>query len=64
MESLLLPDANYHSEVEWDRRRPRRLKLSGKSYGLSVLLDPELDEYFCTTADSIGFQVNIYLTIN
>ena len=39
------------------REFPRRQKRAGKSFGLSILLDPDLDEYFCTTSDSIGFRV-------
>ena len=37
---------------------PRQQLRSGKSFGLSVLLDPDLDDYFCTNTDSMGFQVS------
>lgn len=36
---------------------PRRQNRAGKSSGLSVLLNPDLQEYFCTSSDSHGFQV-------
>jgi len=36
---------------------PRRQKQAGKSFGLSFVLNPALDEYFCTSSDSIGFRV-------
>jgi len=40
-----------------DAARPRRQNQAGKSFGLSFLLDPNLDEYYCTTSDSTGFRV-------
>lgn len=36
---------------------PRRQMESGKSFGLSLLLNPRLEEYFCTSSDSTGFRV-------
>jgi len=36
---------------------PRRQIRSGRSHGLSVLLDPDLKELFCTNTDAVGFQV-------
>jgi hypothetical protein len=39
------------------RTFPRRQKRAGKSSGLSVLLNPDLHEYFCTSSDSQGFRV-------
>ncbi|CAG7817992.1 unnamed protein product, partial [Allacma fusca] len=36
---------------------PRRQKLPGKTFGLSILLNPDLHEYFCTTSDSVGFRL-------
>jgi hypothetical protein len=47
-------------DFEEYRRRPkypRRQMRPGKSSGLSVLLDPDLDSYFCTNTDSMGFMV-------
>jgi len=41
---------------------PRRQRKSGKSFGLSILLDPDVKEYFCTNTDSTGFQVVPLLT--
>lgn len=32
----------------------------GKSYGLSFLLNPNLEEYFCTTSDSTGFRLQTH----
>jgi len=43
---------------------PRQQLHSGRSYGLSVLLNPALEEYHCTNTDSIGFQVLCIVTIN
>ncbi len=41
---------------------PRRQYRAGKSSGLSVLLNPDLDEYFCTSSDSQGFRVRAYFS--
>jgi len=38
--------------------RPRRALSAGRSYGLSILLRPNIHEYFCTTSDSVGFRVS------
>ncbi|CAG7733824.1 unnamed protein product [Allacma fusca] len=46
------------------RKYPRRQKRSGKTFGLSILLDPDLGEYFCTTSDSVGFRLTTHLSID
>lgn len=48
---LLIQDA------EKTKTYPRRQSRAGKSSGLSVLLNPDLDDYFCTSSDSQGFRV-------
>lgn len=35
-------------------KKPWRQKRAGAAYGLSVLLDPNMDEYFCPVSDSEG----------
>jgi hypothetical protein len=44
-------------EYKTEQKFPRRQNRAGKSSGLSVLLNPDLHEYFCTSSDSHGFQV-------
>lgn len=44
-------------ESDYKEETPRKQKVPGKSFGLSILLNPDLDEYFCTTSDSVGFRV-------
>ncbi len=41
---------------------PRRQTRAGKVSGLSFLLDPDLDEYFCTSSDSTGFRLVTHLS--
>jgi len=36
---------------------PRHQMQAGKSFGLSFVLNPALEEYFCTSSDSEGFRV-------
>lgn len=50
-------------------RFPRRQRRPGKSTGLSMLLNPDKEGYFCTNTDSVGFMVVLmyaifYLIIN
>lgn len=40
-----------------ERTFPRRQLKAGKTSGLSILLNPDLHEYFCTSSDSQGFRV-------
>lgn len=40
-----------------NRKYPYRQVYPGRSAGLSVLLDPDLSEYYCTNTDSLGFVV-------
>jgi len=39
---------------------PRHQLQAGMHTGLSVLLNPRLDEYHCATQDSPGFRVIVY----
>lgn len=43
---------------------PRRQKIPGQSFGLSILLNPGLEEYFCTSSDSHGFRMTAHLPID
>lgn len=36
--------------------RPWRQKRAGLPYGLSLLLDPNVDDYFCPASDSLGIR--------
>ncbi|XP_021965019.1 pickpocket protein 28 [Folsomia candida] len=42
-------------------RFPRRQRRPGKSTGLSVLLNPDEESYFCTNTDSVGFMALAHL---
>ena len=66
--------AEVHEWAKWDPRKkglfldenfaneyPRRQWRAGKTYGLSVLLNPNLEEYFCSASDSKGFRVSVDL---
>ncbi|ODM96336.1 Pickpocket protein 28 [Orchesella cincta] len=46
------------------RTFPRRQIKAGKTYGLSILLNPDLGEYFCTSSDSVGFRLAPHLPID
>lgn len=40
---------------------PKHQKAGGKPYGLSILVNPELDMYStCNTNDAVGFKVTLY----
>jgi len=62
---LKLDDLSFANPFLWHEnqnrttkdRFPRRQLRSGKSFGLSILLDPGTNEYGCTNSDSVGFQV-------
>ncbi|OXA61991.1 Pickpocket protein 28 [Folsomia candida] len=42
-------------------RFPRRQRRPGKSTGLSMLLNPDKEGYFCTNTDSVGFMAVAHL---
>ncbi|XP_035705890.1 pickpocket protein 28-like isoform X2 [Folsomia candida] len=46
------------------RTYPRRQYRAGRSSGLSVLLNPDLDDYFCTSSDSQGFRLVKHLPLD
>lgn len=46
------------------REYPRRQKYPGRGGGLSILLEPDLDEYFCTNTDSEGYIVSINVPLD
>lgn len=39
------------------KKFPRVQNRAGKVSGLAFLVDPDLEEYFCTASDSTGFRV-------
>ena len=39
---------------------PRRSIAPGKDVGLSVMLNVEKNEYYCTGTESVGFKVGIF----
>ena len=57
IDSLLLKAEDVEAGIDIPSY-PRRIRRAGKPYGLSILLNPGLDEYYCTTSDSTGFQVS------
>jgi len=57
-----IDDDGFLLPKNYDHDFPRRQKQAGKSFGLSFVLNPALDEYFCTSSDSKGFRVIDILT--
>jgi hypothetical protein len=51
---ILIDDTNPEDAY---RDYPRRQSKSGQSSGLSFLLNPEVDEYFCSANCGFGFRV-------
>ncbi|OXA47207.1 Pickpocket protein 28 [Folsomia candida] len=43
---------------------PRRQRRPGKKTGLSILLDAEMDDYFCASTDSVGFMALAHLPLH
>jgi hypothetical protein len=43
---------------------PQRSYGTGLLYGLSLVLDVEIDEYYCSSTDSAGFKVRFALAIH
>ncbi|CAL8113040.1 unnamed protein product [Orchesella dallaii] len=41
---------------------PKRQNRAGKASGLMFLLDPALNEYFCTSSDSTGFKLSVHFS--
>ncbi len=60
MDNLIIVD---ESEAEM-RKYPRRQKYPGRGAGLSILLDPDLDEYYCTNTDSEGFMISVNVPLD
>lgn len=56
----LLDDGDETQDRGHERTYPRRQLKAGKTSGLSILLNPQLNEYFCTSSDSQGFRVKAY----
>ena len=40
---------------------PRRSVAPGNDAGLSIMLNVEMDEYYCTGTESVGFKVILSL---
>lgn len=51
------PEGGYPSDSP-PTGNPWRPFGAGKSMGLSIILDAELDDYYCSSTASIGFKVN------
>lgn len=51
---------NDHAE----RKYPFKQQYPGRGAGLSVILDPDLDEYYCTNTDSEGFVVALNVPLD
>jgi len=49
---------NPDPRVKFGPKYPRRQFRPGETSGLSILLDPNLESYFCTNSDSAGFKVH------
>lgn len=47
----------YRQRVGTLPKFPRRQRRPGKTTGLSILLNPDEENYFCTSTDSFGFMV-------
>ena len=43
---------------------PRRSIAPGKDIGLSIMLNVEKDEYYCTGTESVGFKVIWSVSVN
>ncbi len=52
------------TEKTINRTVPYRQRYPGRSAGLSILLDPDMDEYFCTNTDSEGFIMGINVPLD
>ncbi|CAG7722532.1 unnamed protein product [Allacma fusca] len=44
-------------------KRPYRQVRAGVPYGLSILVDPDIDEYFCPSTDSEGFRLALHTAL-
>ena len=42
---------------------PRRSIAPGKDIGLSIMLNVEKDEYYCTGTESVGFKVMLSVSL-
>lgn len=47
-----------------NRSVPYRQRYPGRSSGLSIMVDPDLDEYFCTNTDSEGFIMGVNVPLD
>lgn len=47
-----------------NRSVPYRQRYPGRSAGLSILLDPDLDDYFCTNTDSEGYIMGVNVPLD
>jgi len=55
---------NPDPHVKTGPKYPRRQFLPGKTSGLSILLDPDMESYFCTNSDSAGFKVHSFIAFS
>ncbi|XP_035711213.1 pickpocket protein 28 [Folsomia candida] len=54
-------ESNYREKFGTRPKYPYRQSRPGKTTGLSVLLDPDEEGYFCTNTDSVGFMALAHL---
>jgi len=59
-DKLILPDEFASSGSQGTPKFPRRQNRPGKASGLSIVLNPNLNSYFCANLDSAGFMVLNY----
>jgi len=45
-----------------DNDYPKHQSKAGQGSGLSMVLNPEINEYFCSGHDSYGFRVSLFHT--
>ena len=56
--AAVLHEKDQHGKVDFsDERLPRRSTAPGLHMGLTVLMDVQKDEYFCSGTESVGFKV-------
>lgn len=63
-------NANMDNLILWDAKQPnpydhpRRQQYPGKGAGLSILLDPDIDEHYCSIIGSEGFIASVNVPLD
>lgn len=52
------PESGYDENVQ-PEAQPWRSYGAGQFYGLTIVLDTQTDEYYCSSTASVGFKVKI-----